>query len=157
MKHFTREHWLKYVKNEVNDDDRKSCEDHLYSCDQCLDLYLQAVAEHAAKLPDLSGAADFTDRVMAEVEKIQAAEISKESGKVRPFYQTALFHYMLAAAMTMLFMFTGVFHAIAQYAGMVQDPVMRKEIEKPSITEELMDKTFAWIDSFEGNNKEAGK
>ncbi|SIA69243.1 Uncharacterised protein [Mycobacteroides abscessus subsp. abscessus] len=52
-------------------------------------------------------------------------------------------------------MTTGVFQSITQYAGAVQDPDFQEK--KTSVTEGLVDKTFAWMDTIEKKNKEANK
>ena len=69
MKHYCYEEWLQYVKDEMNDQDREKLETHLYTCDQCLEQYLQAMAANETSLPILSNESNFTDLVMAEVSK----------------------------------------------------------------------------------------
>lgn len=150
MKHPVFEEWLKYVKNEISDDVRQAYDDHLYSCDECLQSYLQAISELENELPVLSNADTFTDSIMAEI------TTSKPNTKNKvPFYQKTVFHYTIAAAITILFMTSGVFQSITNVVGSVQTPNI--EEEPPSITEELLNKTFAWMDSFEMKNREAGK
>jgi anti-sigma factor RsiW len=154
MKHFTYDEWLKYVKDEINENKREEYESHLYECDQCLEHYLQAVAEHESSLPVLSNESSFTDLVIAEVSKQRKTEEKPQKSKTKkPFYQQALFHYMLATAATLLLMFSGVFQSLANYAGSVEAPNMKEA--KPSVTEGVIDKTFAWMDSLE--KKEVNK
>ena len=74
MKHFTYDEWLKYVKDEINKNSREEFESHLYECDQCLEHYLQVVAEHESSLPILSNESSFTDLVMVEVSKQSKTE-----------------------------------------------------------------------------------
>lgn len=151
MNHVSYEEWVKYVNNEINDNVREVYDDHLYSCDQCLELYLQAVTELESSLPVLSNADDFTDLVMADVSQVK----KKLPEKQAPFYQRTSFHYIVAAAMTLLFMTSGVFQSITKYAGAVETPSIDES--PPSMTEEIMNKTFAWIDTFEIKNREANK
>jgi anti-sigma factor RsiW len=156
MKHFTYEEWKRYANDELPEPDREFYEDHLYSCDECLEVYLEAVAE--TELPSMESGSAFTDLVMAkiseEVKKPAQPRIFEEK-KRRPFYQSPLFHYSLAAAMTILLMTTGVFQSITQYAGAVQDPDFQEK--KTSVTEGLVDKTFAWMDTIEKKDKEENK
>ena len=77
MMHYSFEEWMKYVENELAEDVREIYEDHLYSCDQCLDLYLQAVAEEESKLPAMTNEANFTDFVMAQVSEIKLPVVQK--------------------------------------------------------------------------------
>jgi anti-sigma factor RsiW len=159
MKHFSYDEWLNYVKEETNEKTREEFESHLYTCDQCLELYLQAVAVHESSLPILSNESSFTDLVMADISKQKETNkkpaVQKQIVKAKkPFYQQAAFHYLLAAAATLLLTFSGVFQSLATYASAVEAPHHSKE-KKLSVTEGVIDKTFAWMDSLE--KKEANK
>ncbi|WP_026564683.1 anti-sigma factor family protein [Bacillus sp. UNC41MFS5] len=159
MKHYSFEEWLQYVNDEVNEKTKEELENHLYMCDQCLTQYLQAVEAGEPSLPILSDSSDFTDLVMAKVSKqktvVPDTEIDTEISKMKkkPFYQQAVFHYLLAAAATLLLTFSGVFQSLAAYASSFEKPQIQEK--KPSVTEGVINKTFAWIDSLE--KKEANK
>ncbi|WP_066071360.1 anti-sigma factor family protein [Neobacillus soli] len=174
MKHYSYDEWLQYVKNEINEKTREEIESHLYTCDQCLEDYLQAVSANESSLPTLSNVSNFTDLVMAEVTKqkdVVSNTISnlntvskvpsvpdtkrdeRKSNQKKPFYQQAAFHYLLAAAATILLMFTGAFQSLATYANSVESQQVQEK--KPSVTEGVINKTFAWMDSLE--KKEANK
>lgn len=154
MKHYRYDEWLQYVKGELNDKTREELESHLYGCDQCLESYLEALAEHESSLPVLSNESSFTDLVMAGVTQQRESGEKPEGAKPKkPFYQQAVFHYLLAAAATLLLMFSGVFQSLATYASSVEAPSIK--VEKPSMTEGVINKTFAWMDSLD--KKEANK
>jgi len=158
MKHYSYEEWTKYVKNEVEQDVREEFENHLYSCDQCLDYYLQAVAEEERDLPIIEDEAEFTNLVMAKIAESKPPQIQsakKKSTPRKPFYQTAIFHYSIAAAMTLILMTTGVFQSITKYTETVQTSSFH--VKETSVTEGIVNKTFAWMDSLEKKSKEAEK
>jgi len=156
MKHYPYEQWLCYVKDELDEQTRAEVESHLYTCDLCLEQYLQALEDHESSLPTLSNETNFTELVMAEVAKDsrtdgKQAEIKPAASAKKPFYQQAAFHYLLAAAATLLLTFSGVFQSLATFASAVETPQERNE----TVTDNLIDKTFAWMDSLE--KKEANK
>ena len=158
MKHYTYDEWLQYVRNEITGKTREEFENHLYTCDQCLEVYLQAVTANESSLPILSNETSFTDAVMAEVSKKQGMVsdtkfAEKKSNKKKPFYKQAAFHYLLAAAATILLTFTGAFQSLATYANSLETKQVQEK--RPSMTEGMMNKTFAWMDSLE--KKEANK
>jgi hypothetical protein len=158
MKHYTYDEWLQYVKNEITGKTREEIENHLYTCDQCLEVYLQAVTANESSLPILSNETSFTDAVMAEVSKKQnvvpGTKFAKQNSiKKSPFYKQAAFHYLLAAAATILLTFTGAFQSLATYANSLETKQVQEK--RPSMTEGMMNKTFAWMDSIE--KKEANK
>ncbi|GIN63689.1 hypothetical protein J27TS8_36820 [Robertmurraya siralis] len=140
MTHISYDEWKRYVENELNERDRERYEDHLYTCDQCLELYLEAVTELEPTLPVLSNTDDFTNAIMAQVIESKEKEIDKKV----PFYQKTLFHYTIAAAMTLLFMASGIFQSITNYVDAVEGSELKQST--PSVTEELVNKTFAWMD-----------
>lgn len=149
MNHISYEQWMSYVKNELTDTVREVYDDHLYSCDLCLEQYLQAVEEYESELPAISNEAEFTDMIMAQVKQTK----KQESESPTPFYQKTIFHYAVATAMTILFMSSGVFQSITKYVYTVQSSEITEST--PSVTEEFVNKTFAWMDSIEINNREA--
>lgn len=158
MTHYSYEEWMKYVKNELVQEVQEIVENHLYSCDQCLDLYLQAVTEVESELPFIANDTHFTDVIMAQVSEIQlpAVKSLKEKRNVKKrFYQSIVFHYTIAAAMTILLMTTGVFQSLTQYAEHVQNPDFQKK--ETSMTAGFVDKTFTWMDSLEEKNKKEEK
>jgi anti-sigma factor RsiW len=159
MKHYSYDEWLSYVKDDTSDKAREEQESHLYTCDQCLEHYIQAVSEHESSLPVLSNENTFTDLIMAEVSKQKElnekpAAVTQPVKTKRPFYQQAAFHYLIAAAATLLLTFSGVFQSLATYASAVESPQHSKE-KKHTVTEGVIDKTFAWMDSLK--KKEAKK
>jgi anti-sigma factor RsiW len=158
MKHYTYDEWLQYVRDEIHSENRDELENHLYTCDTCLEHYLQAIAVNESSLPTLSNDSSFTDAVMAGVtkEKVRVPDKQKDvhkSADTKPFYQQAAFHYLLAAAATLLLTFTGAFQSLATYAGAFETKQIQQK--RPSMTEGVMNKTFAWMDSLE--KKEADR
>ncbi|MEH7093688.1 anti-sigma factor family protein [Neobacillus vireti] len=145
MKHYSYERWQQYVKDELSEHQREELEYHLYTCDQCLEVYLEAVTANETSLPALPNDNEFTNRIMEMV--------PDTDNNNRPWFQRAGFHYLLAAAATLFLMFSGVFQSVASYAGSLEKPIM--EEKKPSVTEGVINKTFAWMDSLE--KKEAKK
>lgn len=55
MEHFSLEEWRKYAKNELSEPERELYENHLYICDQCLEVYLEAMDEEEDSLPAMPG------------------------------------------------------------------------------------------------------
>ncbi len=157
MTHYSYEEWMRYLKKELSEEEQGIYENHLYSCDQCLVLYLEAVSEEEA-LPVLTNEATFTDLVMGQVSEIKlpTLQTTKETRNGRKrFYQSSIFHYTIAAAMTILLMTSGVFQSLTQYAENVQSSDFQKK--ETSMTAGLVDKTFAWMDSLEEKNRKEGK
>jgi hypothetical protein len=153
-KHYSYEDWCQYVKNEMDGSVREDVETHLYSCDKCLDIYLQVLDSEDSELPEIQNETQFTESLMASIADINKKNVSLGEGK-KSFYQSSAFHYLLAAAMTIFMMSTGVFQSITKVADTVQSPQAFQKT--PSFSEGLINKTFTWMDSFELKNKEDKK
>lgn len=147
MSHFSKQKWTEYVNHTVTDKENKELESHLYSCDLCLTLYLDILAEQET-LPVLSNSQTFTDSVMNMVAEGKKEPQLKEEKK-KMFYQSAGFHYLLAAAMTILLLFTGVFQSITNYVEIVQTPTFQKK--QSTVTEGILNKTLGFVDSVQKN------
>jgi predicted anti-sigma-YlaC factor YlaD len=153
-KHYSYEDWCQYVKNEMDGSVREDVETHLYSCDQCLDIYLQVLESEDSELLKIQNETQFTESLMASIADINQKNVSLGERKTS-FYQSSAFHYLLAAAMTIFMMSTGVFQSITKVADTVQSPQTFQH--SPSFSEGLINKTFTWMDSFELKNKEVQK
>ncbi|MEH7416149.1 hypothetical protein V7266_12770 [Neobacillus drentensis] len=181
MKHYSYEEWQLYVKDELSEDRRDELESHLYTCNQCLEVYIRAVTANETSLPAFLEDDDFTNRVMEmvpftnknvnnveivspvpvtdstfkDVEMVNSVPGTQSDTARKPLYQQAGFHYLLAAAATLLLMFSGAFQSLATYAGSLEKPMIQEKKPRPSVTEGVINKTFAWMDSLE--KKEAIK
>lgn len=142
MRHFEYEEWVKYVQGEVDEDVRYMYEQHLATCDLCLNRYIEALENNEDVFPELSK--QFTDDVVNYVR-----EHTKPKQQARK--NQSFFHYVIAAAMTLVLMGTGVFGELAQLAGSIEQ---KAEEPSASFTDELMNKTLSLLEIFE-RNKEA--
>ncbi|RIW33987.1 hypothetical protein D3H55_10330 [Bacillus salacetis] len=149
MKHVTYEEWQKYVGDGLAEEVRQQYEEHLYSCDDCMEIYLAAIEAGGTSFPEFSDEARFTEDIMNEVEQYKERDDSR-AGKKQRFYQNAAFHYSVAAAMTIVLMYTGIFQQLIGFA---------EEFERssrPSFTNELMNKTTDLINNVENQTREEG-
>lgn len=149
--HYSYEHWLKYVKDELGETERSLLEDHLYTCDQCLDIYIDAVDAEEDGLPSISNETAFMDGIMQKIAIEPSNEITKKQTK-RAFYHTSIFHYAIAACFTLILMSTGFFHSIIKHTENIQ----KAEVTVDTINSKdgIVDRTFAWMDTLDGSKKE---
>ncbi|MFA9559717.1 hypothetical protein ACERII_20615 [Evansella sp. AB-rgal1] len=136
MSHVSKDDWVRYVHGEHPEEVRMKYEDHLYNCDHCMELYLQAMEDTSHTLPQLADNTEITDVIMAQI----SGEKEVERLKKRPFYEKTAFHYVVAAAMTVILMSSGVFQMITNYVEDVQTTTLSEQA--PSITEQLLQILF---------------
>ncbi|MCM3760682.1 hypothetical protein M3212_07760 [Alkalihalobacillus oceani] len=145
MNHISEEQWKTYVQDEIDLSTRRQYEEHLYRCDQCLELYLHAVTAYGEELPDVTDSAAFTGQVL---EKVKEQPKGTRAEAARPFYQRTIVHYTVAAAITVLFMASGLFQSLTT----IQSPAFTES--SSSVTEQLVNKTVGWLNVIEQKSRE---
>ena len=141
MSHISFEDWLAYLKNELEEEVRKFYDDHLYDCDDCLTVYLEAMDSAAELLPMIRNDNLFTNEVMQKVTEQKAVDHS--NAKTKPgIFKKEIFHYIIAAGMTIFLMSSGVFSNLINVVGQFDS----QDKNESSIVSNLMDKSISIID-----------
>ena len=147
MRHYRDEEWLMYMKDELAESRRGELEDHLYSCDQCLEIYMKLVEDQAVELPDLENI-HFTDEVVMKL------PVNKEKQK-KSILQSPIFHYGVAAVVTLSLMSTGVFQSMTGIVGTVEASSFSKQ--RQSVSTSLMEKALSVFDIIITDQEEGEK
>ncbi|MEK5440468.1 MULTISPECIES: hypothetical protein [unclassified Fredinandcohnia] len=147
MRHYRDEEWLMYMKDELAESRRGELEDHLYSCDQCLEIYMKLVEDQAVELPDLENI-HFTDEVVMKL------PVNKEKQK-KSILQSPIFHYGVAAVVTLSLMSTGVFQSMTGIVGTVEASSFSKQ--RQSVSTSLMEKALSVFDIINTDQEEGEK
>lgn len=145
MSHFQYEDWMNYVEDKIDEKDRVTYESHLYDCSQCLELYIKAVEAHEQSFSNIIDES-FTDSVI-EKTPLKDRNAKQQLNNRKSLFQSSIFHYFIAAAITLMLMSSGLFAQLTQIASNFEEKV-EKEQHQP-LTEELMKKTLTWIPNIE--------
>jgi predicted anti-sigma-YlaC factor YlaD len=154
MNHIPLGEWKNFARDEVNDDKRFIYEQHLYTCDQCMDLYMKAIELIQDEIPTIEEPSIYTNEVMSQIpfDKAKNPMIHKEQEIKKRWYEEKLFHYVLATAMTFLLMATGVFSGLTNVT--TQFKKNGQLHYQSSFTENVLNKTTALLDHVEQSEKE---
>ncbi|MEO3948064.1 hypothetical protein [Gorillibacterium sp. CAU 1737] len=158
MIHYSRDSWRSYQENLVTEQERFLMENHLETCDECLAVYLEAL--HPTSLqPVESGEGSihlhsWTDSIMEAVQQLPAWEQLDSSVQnlthIRTkerWYERKLFHYGIAAAMTLAILSTGILDEMNKYLHRQGPPLpVKQEI---SVSDQLMKRTNQLFDSIQ--------
>ena len=125
MNHYTQADWAAYIKDELQEEQRQKYEDHLYSCDHCLETYMSCVQEHAALL-----------HVPTSLQKEQWAE-ERPVQKIGYPSRKRFVPYVIAASITLILTGTGVFESLISY------PVTDSPV---SYSEKAVQTVTGWLD-----------
>jgi len=138
MEHINGETLQSYVKDNVSEADREQIEAHLADCDTCLEKYFDVVNQWTLETPSLSE--DFTDQTIDQILTKQVMPTSESTSSTSSRKQSTLLHYSIAAGLTIILMFTGVFQHMMQA---FDEDNLRKQ---PSISDQIIKQTGEWLD-----------
>ncbi|WP_078551389.1 anti-sigma factor family protein [Bacillus alkalicellulosilyticus] len=102
MSHHNKETWLKYINNTLPENERENLEQHMYSCDLCLEHYLEALEKQSNHGPQLQVSAEWTESILLKV----------PVKRKQPSQKQQLIHYAIAAVATIILMASGAFQAV---------------------------------------------
>ncbi|PWU68451.1 hypothetical protein [Gracilibacillus dipsosauri] len=141
MKHIPKEQMNLYILDQLTDENRKTMENHLYSCEACLDSYLQLMEN---SLVEDSVSDFFTEKTIARIQ--HDSKPSSKSSNASSLFSKSIIHYVLAAGLTLILMFSGVFDNMISLTD-------RAEVSpKQSLTEQLMKKTDQLLEEMKGDH-----
>lgn len=135
----------RYIRGECSSEEASSWEALMLSNDNALNVYMQVMAEMDQDLPMLESPESFADRVLSDKEIVpyQRRSVPTSSDRPRRWYERPLFHYTVAASLTIVFMFSGAFDRLFPESKNHQVP---KSSQSVSYSEQLMEKTTSWLD-----------
>lgn len=156
MKHYDQIEWILYKKKVLPEEKIIKMEEHLYTCDECLETFLSLIDTEEIQAVEDTMAEDFTDRVMAKIENIDLIPRTKGK-KARKNYREIFVYYTAVAAVTIVLTMGGIFTKLVD-AGphVVQSSSMEENVQIPNMVADLsgriVSKTSSLINKFEESN-----
>lgn len=143
MRHFSNEEWMSYINDKLSETSCEELENHLFSCDQCLEVYMKMIDRQAEELPVIDYSS-FTDEIIAE--------LPQKKVRKKTLYQRTLFHYAVAAVITLTLMTTGFFQSVMGVVTTVEASTISKPAQ--SVSNGLMEKALALFEIMDVKQKE---
>lgn len=107
MSHYSSDKWLQFIGHKLDAVQYKMMENHLYQCDECLELYTELIENEIAE--NVVSASD------AFIEEVIQKVITQDPGKKNAVlsaqisYQKLTFLYSIAAVITIILYASGIF------------------------------------------------
>ncbi|MWV44667.1 hypothetical protein GRF59_13695 [Paenibacillus sp. HJL G12] len=137
------EEWAAYIRGEVSPRRAEWMESLLLADEQAFTLYMQAMDLEAQALPALEEPEHFANKVMDQLgssgEKINPLP-AEPKDRNRRWYEHRMFHYAIAACLTLIFLSAGWFDKLTL------DPQQAGHAGRVSYSEELVRVTTGWLD-----------
>lgn len=137
MSHYSLDEWENYVNNSINEDKRIEMENHLFTCDHCLEVYMNTLDDSNVYSEALGY--EFTNKITKAIKNdIRSSEIKKS----KTYPSNILLYYTAAASITLFLMSQGFFTAITRGIPQTTVHIMNssKYVEKISQN--------SWADTF---------
>ncbi|WP_026476586.1 anti-sigma factor [Alkaliphilus transvaalensis] len=142
MHHYHQDKWQKYIDNELEQWEVQLLEEHLYQCDECMNVYL-SLLEGANPLEEIEPSLDFTSKVFEEL-NLELPSTTKNE----PYDRKVLFkYYVVAASITMVLMYGGIFDLFLTEvpratSEMISSSKRVEEIVPAGWSQRMLDSTF---------------
>ncbi|WP_079914193.1 anti-sigma factor [Paenibacillus sp. 32352] len=173
MKHHTTEEWSRYARQELSIEEQLEYETHLSTCDECLEKYMQGLELTTDTFPRLAEEAEtaIVESVMQRIESQTPSlsgvpEIAPKSVQRRQASQTPsflrhpVFHYAVAAVITLLLMGTSTFQTLMDKVGSAETNIEAgpwvQEESRSSVSQKIMEKTIGVLDSIQPKHERGG-
>jgi hypothetical protein len=153
--------WSAYIGQHLDAHITKEYEEHLYTCDACLQLYMCAV-DTPPQLTVTNTTHEITEQIMAE---IQPAELETQARRNTtivpitprklPLTRRPLFQYGVAAVITLVLMSAGAFQSLSMTISHIESTAQKDQQE--SYSQKLMEKTVSMLDTIQTQPKGGGR
>ncbi|MDQ0192937.1 hypothetical protein [Paenibacillus wynnii] len=131
-----------YLTGQGTPGEREKWEDILLEDEEALSLYMESLDELQDEIPELVDQGSFVNRV---IEGLQVTDkiIGPQRLTRKRWYERTLFHYAVAASLTLLFMSSGVFDRLMTGN---MDVVVQNDNGGLSYSEQVMQATSGWLE-----------
>lgn len=154
MKHYDYVEWLLYKNNLISEEKRIEMEDHLYSCDNCMEIFLSSIEEieieEAGKLiPE-----DFTQGILKKTKNIRTIKRPKNKNK----RLNEIFLYYASVASVAIFLTAGgIFGSMVEVVPKIDVGVGIEESRVKAgkiydLSESITNRTSEFINNFGRKN-----
>jgi hypothetical protein len=161
MKHgddpIQREQLKAYIEGHMEEAMREDWEQLLLEDEESLTSYMEMLDELQEELPSLENSSAFTEKIMgawvkpmAESSALVEQVAVEEGGRRYRWYEKTIFHYAVAASLTLLIMSSGMFDKL--HTGQMELMIPKKD-NLPSFSEQVIQATSGWLDQLMGNRK----
>lgn len=152
MTHFIKEEWILYKKNLLSEEDSIKMEEHLYTCDTCMDIFLSLIDCEDLNLAEEIIPSDFTQSVMEKIEGvIPIFKPRNKPIKKKKMMENIFMYYIAVASVVLVLTAGGVFTKMAEIPieNIKVDTTTPKGVEDiHDLTEKITNKTNNFIYNF---------
>lgn len=154
MKHYDYVEWVLYKENLLDDRIHEEMEEHLYLCDDCMEIFLSLIDEQEIEEAGKFVPKDFTLRVVGKIEnKKPAKKTIQKKVRHKPFNDLFLY-YAAVASVAIIFTATGMFGRIVDIVPEISSNISLEESRLKTrkiydFSEKITNQTSKFINNFQ--------
>jgi len=152
-----REAYIAYLSGQGRPEERDSFEELLLENEEDLLIYMESLDMTWEKMPSLENPQAFAEHVMDRLTvnamvpaAVESAGQATEEPRRSRWYEKAIFHYVIAASLTLLFLSSGVFDRLLTGD---MNVVIEASVNSPSFSEQAMRAASGWLEQLMNDGK----
>ncbi|MCF6464889.1 hypothetical protein C3E90_03120 [Clostridium sp. Cult2] len=153
MKHYDGIEWIFYKEKVLSDEKQLEMEEHLYTCDDCMDIFLSLIEKEEVDKAEESLSLDFTANVMDNIKNVQykpKPKVKKPVTRSREIFT----YYVAVASVAIILTLGGLYSGLVDMVPRVgMSTAIKHNINAPNIVADIsikiVNRTSNFINSFE--------
>ncbi len=144
MKHYDYVDWVLYKKDLLDTGIKEEMEDHLYGCDQCMEIFLSLIDQEEIKVAQSYGPKNFNKKVLRKI----------KTSSFKDFF----IYYAAVASVAIILTASGSFGKIVGMVPQIDKTIKESTVKYQanivySFSETITNKTSDFINDFSIKNK----
>jgi hypothetical protein len=153
MKHYDYLEWVFYKEKVLSKEKFKEMEEHLYECNECMDIFLSLIDSKEIDGAEKTIPHDFTNKVMKDIQKVKFKPKAKVQKNTISF-KNAFGYYAAVAAVAIILTWGGFYSGLVDVLPQVaKETAQKNRFDTPSIvssfTEKIVNKTSNFVNDFQ--------
>src|SRR5699024_8337414 len=149
MRHYDDVEWTFYKQEVLSENKTQKMEEHLYNCDECMDIFLSLINNDEIDEAEEIISKDFTDEVLNSIEK-QKHELKQELKTIKrrkeDRFKSIFGYYVAVAAVTIILTWGGFYSSIVDILPQVAEETVIANVSKEpniisNVSERIVNKT----------------
>ncbi|MNO61399.1 hypothetical protein D3C76_520460 [compost metagenome] len=142
--------WSDYIQGNLSSEKEQQLEKLLLDDEEAFQMYLQELELLTGELPALGNPDLFTHNIISALPSYEQKGLDQKKAvksKIGNHRNLLIYHYLIAASITLLLLGSGFFDLLSVEAGQSID-----KAKTASISDRWMDATSHWIDTLKENS-----
>jgi len=153
MKHFHLDEWLLYKNKLLSEEKQIEMENHLYTCDSCMDIFLSLINDDEIDKAATIVPENFTENILKNIGKIKPIRTKKSTKKGYRKSSDFFLYYAAVASVAIILTAGGVFGKMVDLVPQISVNMSKKESQVKvdtiyNFSESITNRTSQFINNF---------